>query len=96
MEDDDGERPTRHARRAGCLAWYPFYYCSGVWPVAFAPPETDITPPVAAAIALLYGCGWVVTRGANAQKYLHKTREHVPSKPAHIPPKRPTQVAGES
>ena len=26
------------------------------------------------AIALLYSCGWLLTRGANVQKYLHKTR----------------------
>eukprot|EP00966_Prymnesium_polylepis_P194715 4513916-Prymnesium_polylepis.1 len=22
----------------GCLAWYPFHYCSGVWPAVLAPP----------------------------------------------------------
>ena len=29
----------------GCFAWYPFYYCIGVWPAVEAPVDHDIGLP---------------------------------------------------
>lgn len=59
----------------GCLVFYPYFYCIGVWPLVLdAPAGADLAPPTIVAIALLFGCGWILTRGANVQKYLFKTR----------------------
>ena len=58
----------------GCLVFYPFFYCVGVWSLVEAAPDADISSGAAAAIAALFFCGWLLTRGANLQKYLYKTR----------------------
>ena len=55
----------------GCLCFYPFFYHVGVWPLVQW-PMADISPQVAVLICTLFACGWVLTRGANMQKYAHK------------------------
>ena len=57
----------------GCLLFYPFFYCIGVWPLVL--PEAasnDISRFTAMLITILFFCGWGLTRGANLQKYLYK------------------------
>ena len=59
----------------GCLVFYPFFYCIGVWPlVGSASTSADISLTTALLISLLYLSGWLLTRGANLQKYVAKTR----------------------
>ncbi|MGZ5957691.1 MAG: DUF1295 domain-containing protein, partial [Myxococcaceae bacterium] len=57
----------------GCLAFYPYFYCVGLWSVARRP---DPHAPVALLVlaAVLFFVGWSLSRGANLQKYLFKTR----------------------
>lgn len=56
----------------GCLAFYPYFYSVALWFTADLP-----NPHVPAWLTILFGalflCGWVLTRGANMQKYLFKT-----------------------
>jgi hypothetical protein len=57
----------------GCLAFYPYFYCVGLWSAGSKPsPETQ--PLLLAAYALLFFSGWGLSRGANLQKFLFKTR----------------------
>jgi delta14-sterol reductase len=55
----------------GCLAFYPFFYCVGLWTVAELPNPHRETLELAA-----YGClffaGWAMSRGANLQKFAFK------------------------
>jgi delta14-sterol reductase len=56
----------------GCLAFYPFFYCVGLWSVAERPnPHTPL--PLLGFYGLLFFCGWGLSRGANLQKFLFKT-----------------------
>jgi delta14-sterol reductase len=57
----------------GCLVFYPFFYCVGIWSVAERPnPHTP--PLVLAGCVALFVSGWALSRGANLQKFLFKTR----------------------
>jgi len=57
----------------GCLVFYPFFYGVGLWSVAERPnPHTPA--PLLVAYGLLFFCGWGLSRGANLQKFLWKTR----------------------
>lgn len=58
----------------GTFGWYPFFYAIGAWPIVGAAADSDIDAAAAAAIGCLFACGWLLTRGANVQKYVHKTR----------------------
>ncbi|MEJ7733136.1 MAG: DUF1295 domain-containing protein [Polyangiaceae bacterium] len=56
----------------GCLVFYPFFYCVGLWAVA------ELPNPRRSALELgAYGClfflGWALSRGANLQKFVFKT-----------------------
>jgi protein-S-isoprenylcysteine O-methyltransferase Ste14 len=55
----------------GCLVFYPAFYCVGLWALAEAP-----NPQVGAAYltgcVLLFFAGWVLSRGANLQKFRFK------------------------
>ncbi|KAF0730348.1 hypothetical protein Ae201684P_013159 [Aphanomyces euteiches] len=55
----------------GCLVFYPFFYPIGSH--ALAKATRDISPSVAISIAALYFAGWLITRGANLQKYFYRT-----------------------
>lgn len=54
----------------GCLTFYPFFYSIGVH--ALVPATADISVIQAVVIALLFLVGWIITRGANNQKYYFK------------------------
>lgn len=62
----------------GCLVFYPYFYSVGVWPLVLGADEgrgtQELSPATCAAIAALFAVGWTLTRGANLQKYLFKTR----------------------
>ena len=56
----------------GCLVFYPFFYCVGLWFAAEQPsPETPL--PLLVLYAALFFLGWTFARGANLQKYAFKT-----------------------
>lgn len=55
----------------GCLVFYPFFYCVGSW--ATAARANPHTSPVVLAIALIcFFGGWMLSRGANLQKFYFK------------------------
>jgi delta14-sterol reductase len=56
----------------GCLAFYPYFYSVSLW---FTADRPDPGHPVwiTALFGALFLCGWVLTRGANMQKYRFKT-----------------------
>ncbi len=55
----------------GCLVFYPFFYPVGLWALAGAPnPHTPGL--VLGLVAALFFSGWVLSRGANLQKYWFK------------------------
>ena len=56
----------------GCLVFYPFFYCIGLWATAARENPHTPRPLLALAVALFFG-GWMLSRGANLQKYLFKT-----------------------
>jgi delta14-sterol reductase len=57
----------------GCLVFYPYFYAVGIWAVAELPP-TPLPVWLLALFALMFFSGWVLSRGANLQKFLFKTR----------------------
>jgi len=57
----------------GCIAFYPYFYCVGLWSVARRPdPQAPVALLLLAAGVFLVG--WALSRGANLQKFLFKTR----------------------
>lgn len=56
----------------GCLAFYPYFYCVGLWSAAGAASATPL--PLLVAAVLVFACGWMLSRGANLQKFRFKTR----------------------
>ncbi|MEO7328731.1 MAG: ergosterol biosynthesis protein [Minicystis sp.] len=55
----------------GCLVFYPFFYCIGLWSVAERPnPHTR--PALLVAYGALFFAGWALSRGANLQKFHFK------------------------
>jgi delta14-sterol reductase len=57
----------------GCLVFYPFFYAVGLWSVAELPsPRTPA--PLLVVYGLIFFSGWALSRGANLQKFLFKTR----------------------
>ena len=56
----------------GCLVFYPYFYAVGMWSVV----ERDVQSPswVSVASIVIFACGWVLSRGANLQKWLFKTK----------------------
>jgi delta14-sterol reductase len=57
----------------GCLAFYPYFYCVGLWS-AGSKPSPPTSPLLLAAYGLVFFSGWALSRGANLQKFLFKTR----------------------
>jgi delta14-sterol reductase len=55
----------------GCLTFYPYFYIVGLWPAATLPDPAYGAWRIA-AYAAVFLCGWVLSRGANLQKYLFK------------------------
>ncbi len=56
----------------GCLAFYPYFYTVALWFTARL-PNPRIPAWLTILIGVLFLCGWVLTRGANMQKYVFKT-----------------------
>jgi delta14-sterol reductase len=57
----------------GCLVFYPFFYCVGLWYAADrANPHSS--GPWLGACAAVFFAGWSLARGANLQKYRFKTQ----------------------
>ncbi|HEY8090521.1 MAG TPA: DUF1295 domain-containing protein [Polyangiaceae bacterium] len=57
----------------GCLAFYPYFYCVGLWSEA-SKPDPQVPAWALVASALVFLCGWGLSRGANLQKFLFKRR----------------------
>jgi delta14-sterol reductase len=57
----------------GCLVFYPFFYCVGIW-FAAERPNPHSHPLVLLGSATLFFAGWGLARGANLQKYYFKTQ----------------------
>jgi len=55
----------------GCLVFYPFFYCIGLWNLAGA-SDPHTSPVLLAIYALTFLAGWVLSRGANLQKFQFK------------------------
>jgi len=56
----------------GCWCFYPFFYCIGIWPIVNhfqQPTAQDISQQTASMCIALFYLGWVLTRGANLQKF---------------------------
>jgi protein-S-isoprenylcysteine O-methyltransferase Ste14 len=57
----------------GCLAFYPYFYLIALWPsVHLQDPNTS--PWLLLCFALIFLSGWILSRGANMQKYFFKTQ----------------------
>ena len=56
----------------GCLAFYPYFYSIPLWFTAEL-PDPGLPPLLTALFAVIFLGGWVLTRGANMQKYVFKT-----------------------
>jgi protein-S-isoprenylcysteine O-methyltransferase Ste14 len=57
----------------GCFTFYPFFYCVGLWSVArFADPHAPVW--LLGLAAAVFFSGWALSRGANLQKFVYKTR----------------------
>ncbi|KAJ3218628.1 hypothetical protein HDU67_004681 [Dinochytrium kinnereticum] len=68
----------------GCLGFYPFVYCIGGTVFSHFVPsidstQKDIGPFIAVLSVVFYCCGWVLTRGANMQKYYFKLDQQYPT-----------------
>lgn len=57
----------------GCLTFYPYFYAVGLWAVAER-PDPGTPQALLATYGVIFVAGWVLSRGANLQKYLFKTR----------------------
>ena len=82
----------------GCLVFYPFFYCIGCWSLVSAPAAADIGTDTAALIITLFLFGWVLTRGANLQKFAFKRSdgklEHWMGMPMRVVPGTRLLVSG--
>jgi delta14-sterol reductase len=55
----------------GCLAFYPYFYSVPLWFTAHL-PDPGYPVWLTVVFGVLFLCGWVLTRGANMQKYHFK------------------------
>ena len=61
----------------GCFTFYPYFYLIGLW-VAAGLPDPGTPWWLLFIYSVVFFAGWVVTRGANMQKYWFKTRPDRP------------------
>jgi delta14-sterol reductase len=59
----------------GCFVFYPFFYAVGLWSMAEVRPNVISWPLEALSLWLFFG-GWLLSRGANLQKYWFKRDPH--------------------
>ncbi|HEY1693358.1 MAG TPA: DUF1295 domain-containing protein [Polyangiaceae bacterium] len=57
----------------GCLAFYPYFYCVGLWSEAGRPGPAEPGWLLVVGV-VVFAAGWSLSRGANLQKFLFKTR----------------------
>jgi protein-S-isoprenylcysteine O-methyltransferase Ste14 len=57
----------------GCLVFYPFFYCVGLW-FAAEQPNPHRSNILLVGCAALFFVGWSLARGANLQKFYFKTK----------------------
>jgi Delta14-sterol reductase len=57
----------------GCLVFYPFFYCIGLW-FAAEEPNPHSHPAWLVACGTIFFAGWTLARGANLQKYAFKAQ----------------------
>ncbi len=57
----------------GCMVFYPYFYAVGLWSVA---DRANPHAPTAVLVmsAIVFVAGWMLSRGANLQKFVFKTR----------------------
>ncbi len=55
----------------GCLVFYPFFYSVGLWTTADL-PNPHVPSWLSALSIVMFFSGWVLSRGANLQKYAFK------------------------
>ena len=55
----------------GCLAFYPYFYAISLW-LTVNRPNPGLSGWVWVALGIMFLFGWVLTRGANMQKYYFK------------------------
>jgi protein-S-isoprenylcysteine O-methyltransferase Ste14 len=61
----------------GCFTFYPYFYLIGLWATADR-PDPGTPRWLLAIFSLVFFAGWILTRGANLQKYWFKTRPQRP------------------
>ena len=62
----------------GCWCFYPFFYCVGVWPLvdsAQGYENGDLSVASAVSCFVVFLFGWLLTRGANLQKFYFRTEK---------------------
>jgi protein-S-isoprenylcysteine O-methyltransferase Ste14 len=57
----------------GCLTFYPYFYAIGLWSSANL-PDPGTPSWLLLLFALIFFSGWILSRGANMQKYFFKTQ----------------------
>jgi delta14-sterol reductase len=57
----------------GCFTFYPYFYLIGLW-VAADLPDPGTPRWLLFLFTVVFFAGWILTRGANLQKYYFKTR----------------------
>ena len=57
----------------GCLTFYPYFYSVGLWSTADL-PDPGTPAPLLALFAVVFFSGWMLSRGANLQKFVFKTQ----------------------
>jgi delta14-sterol reductase len=57
----------------GCFAFYPYFYAVGLWATVEL-PDAGVPHWLLAVYVCVFFAGWILSRGANMQKYLFKTR----------------------
>ena len=55
----------------GCLAWYPYFYCVGLWGVSDL-PNPDAPAWLYLLATVIFFSGWLLARGSNMQKFYFK------------------------
>jgi len=53
----------------GCFVFYPFFYCIGCYQLVSVPLDEDINLIQIIIILFTFFTGWIITRGANMQKF---------------------------